>query len=220
MIQCINYRRNNSVLRCHFLFLTVGIGHARRLVMKTVLLALILFITNTLAVAAPIVGSLQKGKADDYIYLDGQSKRFLIRSAPAEALLALEGMGTGDYIIANGIVNEKNHFVEIFALDYVGLKKLLGVWYNKNSVMDFKSYSALSVYPFCSATCDKKLAARTELRYSMAPYKGNEWAIFLSDSYATVFATIEIDKDTARMSLYDGETGNVSDTLFLTRWRK
>lgn len=186
--------------------------------MKSLLFTLI-FGLSSLAFASPIAGTLQRGHKSTYIYLDGKKQKYILNSSISEASIALKKLSTGDYLIGNGVIDEENRVIELDALDYVGLKKLLGVWYNRKSIMNFKNYTDLTVYPIAGTFSSGGSAPSTEIRYSMAPYAGNQWAIFLSNSHATVFATIELGNGTAKMRLFDADTGNASDVILLTRWR-
>lgn len=192
--------------------------------MKTFLFAIILIFSSSLAFATPISGILRKGASSLYVILDGKSERYLLTTKSPETASALKKLTSGDLIVGDGNVDIENGTVELIALDYVGLKKLLGVWYNSKSVMNFKNYTDLSVYPVSKILDARRPSGvslpSTDIRYSMAPYQGNQWAIFLSNSTATIFATIEVFRDKAKLFIYDNQTGQPTDTIILTRWRK
>ncbi len=188
--------------------------------MKTILFALALAFSCSFASATQISGTLQKGKKSIYLTLEGKGRRYLITYTPSDAIVAFNKLNTGDYLVGNGDVDDKNRTINLNTLDYVGLKKLLGVWYNSDNVMDFKNYTDLRVYPLARLLASDRFSPGTDIRYSMAPYNGNQWAIFLSSAQATIFATLELGIDVAKLRLFNSDTGENTETVVLTRWRK
>lgn len=172
--------------------------------------------------ADSLTGVLQKKDGAFFLTLSTTNELYALTNISAEASASLIRMESGDYINGSGDIDEKNHKISLQTLDYVGLKKLLGVWYSGDSVMNFSSFNDLSVYPFgfdlrSSRTPPSTVISKTDFRYSTAPYYGDRWALFLSDSARTTFATLEISADTAILRTFSPENGAVLRTLRLVR---
>ena len=172
--------------------------------------------------ADSLAGVLQKKDGAFFLNLSSTNELYALTNVSAEASASLIKMESGDYINGSGDIDQKAHKISLQTLDYVGLKKLLGVWYSGDAVMNFSSFTDLSVYPFGIAikrpsTVGISLSAKTDFRYSTAPYYGDSWALFLSDSVGTTFATLEIAGESATLRTFNTDTGALKRTLRLVR---
>lgn len=173
------------------------------------------------AKADNLAGVLQKKDGSFFIHLASTNQVYAIANMSAEASESLIKLESGDYINGSGDVDEKGRKVSLKTLDYVGLKKLLGIWYSGDAVMNFSSFNQLSVYPFGAGFKNINIAippAKNDFRYSTAPYYGERWALFLSDNVGTTFATLEMGADSATLRTFSPQTGAVLRTLRLVRW--
>lgn len=192
--------------------------------MKTLLLALsstlIGFIFCSVGLANPLAGILEKNDQGVFITLTQTSQKYQVTATTPETISLLKRLENGDYITGSGNFDEDSKTIQIDSLDYVGLKKMLGLWYSGASVMNFSSFSDLSIYPILSKNMVIALSPKTDLRYSMGPYSGNQWALFMSSKDATIFATIEFANGDATLRVFDSETGANTRTMRLVRWSK
>lgn len=188
------------------------------LTMKTVFLTLLSTFIGWTVFAAPVAGILEKNNQGTFLTLTQTSQKYKIASTTGDAVDSIERLNSGDYITGNGDINEDAKTIQLNSLDYVGLKKILGLWYSGGSVMNFSTFTDLSVYPLMGKNLVVALSPKTDLHYSLAPYSGNQWAIFLSSQDATVFATIEFSEKEATMHIFDSETGQNTRTMRLVRW--
>ncbi len=171
------------------------------------------------AQAISLTGVLEKNVQGSFITFNYGSQKYQVSSLPGEVTDSIAKMESGDTFIGNGQIDENKKTVLITSLDYVGLKKMLGLWYSGGSVMDFTSFTDLSVYPFNTHPLILNLD-KTDIRYSVAPFRGNQWAVFLSSRNSTLFGTLEFEGTEAILRVFNSETGNASSTMRLIRWKK
>lgn len=191
--------------------------------MKNVLIFSFLTLISAVVHATSLSGVLTKKDGQFFLTPSQSEQAYSLVNTAAEASDALLKLETGDYITGSGVIDEVQHKIELQALDYVGLKKLLGRWYSGDSVMNFTTFSNLSVYPFMKNLLQPAIIGpvplKTEFRYSTAPYYGGRWAVFLSDNGGnTIFATLEITGDSAVIRTVNTQTGTTIRTLRLVRW--
>lgn len=173
-----------------------------------------------------ISGTLRKDANIFYLQQSNTGTVYRISSMSQDASEAFRNLDTGDYITGFGVLYTDLLEAHVESLDYVGLKKLLGNWYTGESFVRFATFTNLSVYPVFEGFFDLlKLFsilpnAKTDFRYSTAPYDGNRWAFFLSDSSATSLGTLEFTGDLAILRLYDSQRAGGVRTVHLVRWRE
>lgn len=191
--------------------------------MKNVLFFSFLTLFSHLVYAESLSGVITKKDSQLFLTLSQTDQTYALTNVSSDAREAYSKLETGDYITGSGAINTAKQEIQLQALDYVGLKKLLGRWYSGDSVMNFSTFSNLSVYPFIKTILEPKFVMPvpliTQFRYSTAPYYGGRWAVFLSDEVGnTSFATLEINGDTAVIRTVNPQTGATVRTLRLVRW--
>lgn len=134
----------------------------------------------------------------------------------------LKRFENGDFIIGSGAVDTLHNKISIESVDYVGLRRLLGLWVGSDGVMIFKDFSTMSFTPPFSGVEENKVGSnlnqyQKEFRYSMSPSDGNEWALFVSDTKGTSFATMEFSHKNVTMKIFESESGRIVRTLKLER---
>ncbi len=195
--------------------------HAKSFPMRNLFFALFILTFTGTAFAESFNGVLTKTQNDTFISLTKNSSQlFKVKSVTVEASDSLQKLETGDLISANGNIDTTNRVIQLESIDYVGLKKILGLWVSDSNLMNFSTFNNLSIYPLLSKKRLLAASPKTDLQYSVAPYKGNEWAVFLSSKTSTIFATIVVDNDSAVMKIFDTDTGENTRTIRLNRWKK
>jgi hypothetical protein len=188
-----------------------------------ILLFVLTTISSAVALSAqPISGSIAVFAKS--MYLNAQNEpctRYEITSKKESALAALIKLSNGDVITATGIKDPASCKVIIESVDFVGLKRLLGLWYSKDGVLAVQDFNLMRYYPAglpALIESSNPDAAPVDYKYRMVPSEGKEWVLFLSNTFSTTFATIQFStKGTATMKTYDSESGNITKTMVLTR---
>lgn len=191
--------------------------------MRILLFVLTSVFTTVALSAQPIAGVVSYEKNQLYITGDAFCSRYSLTAQTFEAFAHLKKLSVGDEITATGDKNLVDCSVSIASIDYVGLRRLLGMWLSSEALIKVKDFKTLSFYPLDhSPTGTMGVTAISpypvDYVYSLTPSEGKEWVLFLSDSKKTLFATISVSKGSAIMRIYDSENGTVIKTLRLTKW--
>ncbi|MCB0365573.1 MAG: hypothetical protein H6624_04070 [Bdellovibrionaceae bacterium] len=127
----------------------------------------------------------------------------------------LRSLETGDYLSGKGWVYGINGTVEMTTVEFVGLKKLLGIWRTPSwEVFDFKNFSRLDLYePTNSKTLN--VVQLRSLRYTVAPDGGHAWSILIVDSNSVDVGSLSVSQEAIRIDLFDPQTGDVAKTIQL-----
>lgn len=182
------------------------------------LILLIGTLTSAMGFGASIQGYIVRDTKGVFLRVEStpgnpESSVVYTLSSPSTATLIYFGrLENGDFVSASGILDSEAKVAMIQSIDYVGLNKILGLWYSKEKVFDFSSYTDLHLY-------SNAPSVKNVFRYSMAPSKGNDWTLFLSDTSnkRTLLATIRFSKSFATLKLIDSETGLISQSFRLYR---
>lgn len=208
------------------ILLTEGKGHGKTCGMRILLFVLSILTSLPIFANQPIYGVVTRDTTKLSIVLDNNSDctNFVISSKSEEASSAIKKLSHGDSLTATGQLNPSDCTALIESIEYVGLKKMLGKWYSADGIIDVRNYNLLSYYPIPINIPNTdyvtfNVIKPIEYRYSLTPTDSTEWVLFLSDRTSTTFATIQFGKGNAVMKFYDSETGDITKTLFLSRWR-
>lgn len=184
-----------------------------------------IFVFSFAAHAGRPISGLVERNASGYNLISDKDKEcpsYFIETKSEDAAQAVNKLSHGDYITATGLFDSGSCNVLIESIEYVGLKKLLGYWYTSDGIITVRDFNSLSFYPINRRTFDRGVIYRTanpvEYRYSVTPSEGREWVLFLSDKKSTTFATLEFNRGSATLKMYDSDTGKVTKTLYLSKW--
>lgn len=176
------------------------------------------------AAAMPFSGELVHFQGILYINTPGSCARYQLVPKNKEASQHIRKLGAGDFVEASGQLDNAECKAFVESIEYVGLRKLLGYWYSASGIITVRDYSSLSIYPLKKGIPDlndepvDRTGEPVSYRYSVTPSGGKEWVVFLSNSEGTTFATIMITGKAATMKFYDSETGDLNQTLRLSKW--
>jgi hypothetical protein len=196
---------------------------------------ILLFVLTTVFAAVglcaqPVAGVLSQEGTQLFISGDTFCSRYVVQASSMEVLLHIKKLNPGDEITASGDKNLIDCSVVLETIDYVGLRRLLGMWLSNEALIKVKDFKSLSFYPLERASSlgstfrpyglstPSEPATAVDYTYSLTPSEGKEWVLFLSDSTKTLFATISLSKGSALMKIYDSESGVVLKTLRMTKW--
>lgn len=206
------------------ILLTEDEGHGKRWGMRILILVLSLLASYSSFANQPIYGVIARDATKLSIVTNNtQCSNYIISTKSRDASAAVKKLSNGDSLTATGLLNPQDCTALIESIEFVGLKKMLGKWYSPEGIIDVRNFNSLSYYPvsiniprYGYATISS--VQPIDYRYSITPTDGKEWVLFLSDRTSTTFATIKFERGNVIMKLYDSETGEVTKTLFLSRW--
>jgi hypothetical protein len=204
--------------------------HGTRCGMRILIFVLTTVFAATALCAQPVAGVLAQEGTQLFISGDTFCSRYLVSAKSFEVLSHIKKLNPGDEISASGDKNLIDCSVVLESIDYVGLRRLLGMWLSNEALIKVKDFKYLSFYPLerssslaqqlniYGSNSTSEVATAVDYTYSLTPSEGKEWVLFLSDSTKTLFATISLSKGSAVMKIYDSESGIVLKTLRMTKW--
>ncbi len=191
-----------------------------------VLFFVLTLVSSAMAVAAqPVSGIIIRKGQDILLQSNDSCSYYRIETKNPDAQASLDKLSPGDSLTASGLFDKTACIAVVDSVDYVGLKRLLGLWISKEGLISVHDFNTLSFYPESKTDLkrvfekpdDFSVGKSVQYKYSVTPSDGKEWVVFLSDDESTTFATIQFSKDLAIMKLYDSDNGNVTKTLILSR---
>lgn len=193
--------------------------------MRNLIFVLTLILSSGALAAESVIGLLEKEANEYYLRLVKDQPRFKIVTTSADAQESLKKLSSGDFVTGTGEIKAETLEISLESIDYVGIKKLIGTWHSQDGMFEITSFDHMNFYPYVynpkKATKQFRIniSKAQEYKYSMTPTQGREWVLFLSDTKSTTFATIQINQGSARLKMYDSETGDITKSLRLTKWR-
>lgn len=172
------------------------------------------FIQSSLPSAADTFAGFINQKDNQIYLIQGEANlTFPLRSLNQTTSQNLSKLTQGDFMVGHGdLINNE---IILSSIDFVGLKKLLGVWVTSQlySWVDFKDFTTVTTF-LPNATGSKKVV---RLKYSITPSEDKSWKVFFSDDNSIVLASLFLYADSAVLKFYDSENGNVSETIQLQK---
>jgi hypothetical protein len=148
--------------------------------------------------------------AGNYYFSDEVSlKSFLIEPADETVRADLLKLKSFDTLIGTASLSSKQTMI-LESIDFVALRRLVGVWRGSQSLVNFSDLSRVSIY---FHPTDES----SSYRYALAPADGNSWRIFFSDQSSVVLGDLEVQESEANIQLYDSQTGELTRTLYLKK---
>lgn len=204
-----------------------------------------LLLSNT-SWSAPIEGLVLRSSQGVFLRSSQATTQTIIKAANEEATEALSKLDTGDFISGDGVIADDGSAISITSIDYVGLKKILGLWLGEKDVVNFANFTDLEVYSpgFDSNLAQKHKAdspqekqnglqldqqkanqsqasgevSTKHLKYSISPSKGDSWTVFMTDNAATVLGNLQVQKNAATLTIFDPDNGATKLVLHLTKF--
>lgn len=171
----------------------------------------------TMSISGPLV------RLGDQLFLQHDNRLFRVTSTRTDARLTLSRLTNGDEITAHAEIDSEKAVMNIESIDFVGLKKIIGLWNTQGSsgLMNFRNYSDLNVYSLAQQNGGGGLTTtQKKFKYTVTPAAGPQWVLFLSDEMRTQMGTLDLTDGMATIQLFDGQTGAVTQTLKLHRMVK
>ncbi|MCB0385884.1 MAG: hypothetical protein KDD43_10870 [Bdellovibrionales bacterium] len=180
------------------------------------------FCTLILISAAPLVvasvsveGSVRRQDNVLIIQLASTGKEYQVFTRNPHVMDDLSKLETGDYVSGKGWIYAVNGTLEMTTVEFVGLKKLLGIWRTSTwEVFDFKNFSRLDLYEPSTTKALNVIQLRS-LRYTVAPDGGSAWSILIVDSNSVDVGSLSVSPESIQIDLFDPQTGDVAKTIQL-----
>jgi hypothetical protein len=114
----------------------------------------------------------------------------------------------GDFLEGHGEIQE--HRVVIEAVEFIGLRRLLGHWVDHSNKIqiDFNDFSNAVV----KSLNEPKVTA---LQYALIPDQVNQWTIFLGDREKVSVGILTHVEKRVQIDVIDTETGHIEKTIRL-----
>lgn len=183
-----------------------------------------LALSFTLIFIEPLLANpeyLFKGKVtatpNSYSIFDEYTQReFRIFTRTRSIFQTLVQLETDDYISGAAYMDPEGRLL-ITSIDFVGLKRLLGAWSDKQHIMNFETISSMSFWNF-----ERGLIWRYwgpyNYNYSITPDDKGKWKIFFSDDKNVILALLHcIDKNHITISIYNSNDGSIDKVYELER---
>lgn len=134
-----------------------------------------LLLLSNLASAAEVSGILHHLNGQMWIE---QKSGARLRLQPDNRVIRanLRQLAPEDYLAVSGTI--LNNDMRVFEVQFVGLKKLLGVWLSHDdSIIDIQSFHHLLWHQ--SKKSPTTLEAPYKIEYALAPDRGTNWSLFM-----------------------------------------
>lgn len=161
------------------------------------------------------------------IYLNAMispnSEPVTIRIAPRTEVVkdVLNKLDTGDFLSGGFEMDAANKLYWLDTVESVGLRSLLGSWYEASTLFRFESFNRLRVVSSVNLIEGGVFSSRIhskDFNYSLSPSAGERnWIAFLSDRQTTYFSTIENFGSNIRIKMYDTDSGKLIRVHNLSR---
>jgi hypothetical protein len=154
---------------------------------------------------------------DNYMLFDDLTHReYRIFTRTRSIFQTLIQLETDDYISGAANLDPEGRLV-ITSIDFVGLKRLLGVWADKQHIMNFESISSLNFWNFESGLIPR-FWGPYNYTYSITPDDKGKWKVFFSDDKNVILALLHcIDQNHITISVYDSNDGSIDKIYELER---
>lgn len=147
-------------------------------------------------------------ESDPYRFVEADTlKSYKLRISTEAAKAAVTKLNNFDGI--SGVATKYDEETLLLeSVEFVGLRRLLGKWKSPDELVQFIDYNRMqfSIGP-------KEL----RMSYALSPGVGDTWRIFVSAQDAVLLGSLEVRDETARIQIFDSETGSILKILPLTR---
>lgn len=165
-------------------------------------------------------GTISKTKTSVAFLNKSDNKRYDLTSGTPLIATYIAKLSDGDFVSVDGSRDVVESRLTINSINYVGLKSLIGTWYGDN---DF-CYNFMNNTDFnVSRRSGRRCMPTSDFTYTylLNPDSRNQgWVMLVSGEYRSFVGDLKIvSASTARLQLYDSETGEVMSSLNLTRMK-
>jgi hypothetical protein len=177
---------------------------------------LFIFGLSLSSLAMPFNGLINKSSINGYtLSLSSTSQVFKLATATARISEQLNKMSVGDLIsIEADIANSTT--LKVNAINYVGLKNLIGIWYgNDNFCYSFESFTEMILLKRVGSQCLSSL--ETVYTYTLSP-NSKAWDLIVASDMSSFIGDIKFTTSkVANITLFDSETGEIVKVVRLVK---
>ncbi|MCE3010806.1 MAG: hypothetical protein LW875_09355 [Proteobacteria bacterium] len=184
----------------------------------------LLFVSLTSHGEIALLSGFVSKKENGYVLVEEKtSKRYDLRALNSETIENLKHLKHYDYISGYGEIKD-NQVVLLESIDYVGLRRILGLWQSTENVLNFVSFRSVKIVEqlqFISDLGILDLLKEGTYDYAISPGSNGSWRVFFSDSSSVILAslTLSAKSDEARLEVYNSSTGEITKELILHKVR-
>ena len=185
--------------------------------MRTAVFILLLLLAFSEAHATKILGLVKHKSNQICLHIAETNKTYKLMAQTAEVQKSLDKLKDGDLISGQGQLKLVNNTIALNSINYVGLKKILGLWISKDQFnYDFKDYENLSL----SAPI---LSQANDITYRVTPGDNDNWSIIFLNSNSVKVGKISFisqappAESELQIFLYDAASGGVTQEIYLNR---
>lgn len=163
-------------------------------------------------------GKISKTKTSFLFLNKSDNKNYHITGATPIIATYLAKLSDGDFVSVDGSRNVIESVITVASINYVGLKSLLGTWYgDDNFCYTFVNNTDFNLSRRSGRSCIP--ANNLTYTYILNPDSRSQgWVMLVAGEYASYVGDLKINNSsTARLELYDSETGEILRALNLTR---
>lgn len=185
--------------------------------MKMVCLTLLMVasLLNVSALAETLNGyvAFQNGQT---FFIDGKSQKVSPARAGTQSVQnSFQKLKNHDAISGQG--KYINEVLVIDSIEFVGLRRLLGVWQAPDAVVNFTDFSTVSFFLPQPAAIPETSATKVSFRYAVSPSLGSGWRVFFSSDDNVVLGLLTVNQTQAQIELFDPNTGDIGQTIQLEK---
>jgi len=131
----------------------------------------------------------------------------------------IQKLEDGDFVSGAGEVDHFNKLALLKSIDFIGLKKFLGLWWTSWGFAQIPTFSELS---FSGVDSEQKPLLQKSLvkrsfQYSISPTTNPGWIVLLSDDKDIYFSSLHLNGRSAHLKIYNAETGTLTKVVDFTR---
>lgn len=169
-----------------------------------------LFLFTLKAQAISLQGYVFRVDGEYYFSDRSTSKSYRVVPANSESQAALSRLNSYDTLIGHGSYGPRNT-VYIDSIDFVSLRRLIGIWKDSSVFVNFVDYSRV----LFEVKSDNRLLS--QYHYAIAPAEGDNWRIFFTDQSSVVLGSLTVQNHKAQIEVYDPKNGEVSQRYDLKK---
>lgn len=163
--------------------------------MNAVILLLIFWISPVSFVIAEVFsGTISRKSLNRGVFFENYDQKIYFLTAGNSSIENLfDRLSEGDFIQFESTLNPNTEdALTVNDVNFVGLKRLMGLWVSSSSVLKFQNFQEMSFY-----LRSGRSLRQPKFNYSIFPTNGPEWIMIFSNANSgkTEIATILIDQD-------------------------
>jgi hypothetical protein len=192
--------------------------------LRVFIINLFLFLNFTLFVLEPALatteylfkGNINVASSSFTIFDEYTQQEYKIFTRTRSIFQTIIQLESGDYISGAAFIDPEGKLL-VTSIDFVGLKRLLGVWSDKHHVMNFDSINTMNFWNFEKGLIWKYWGP-FGYAYSITPDDEGKWKVFFSDDKNVMLALLHcIDKNHITISIYNSNDGSIDKVYELEK---